>query len=159
MDNQPKTIIRDIEQHDIAEVMALGEMLHEESVYRDIPYDADSVLTTLAQAMYHRDYYFRGAFHTGTLTGAMIGFLAPYFFSKEFFANEVSIYVHPDKRGASAANRLIRDFIEWGKERGAREVSLSITSGIKPERTAKLYDKIGVSRVGTIHKMELRDAS
>jgi GNAT superfamily N-acetyltransferase len=53
----------------------------------------------------------------------------------------VAMWVTPELRGAGAAGELVGSVLEWGRERGAARVCLSV-EGDNP-RAARLYEKCG----------------
>ena len=70
-----------------------------------------------------------------------------------FFASGVSTCLHvidvvPEKRGTRAAAYLLRAFLDWSDEVGARRKYLGINNGKHPDRTAKFFARAGARRVG-----------
>ncbi|AFP33692.1 acyl-CoA N-acyltransferase domain-containing protein [Pectobacterium phage POP72] len=63
--------------------------------------------------------------------------------SHTLVSSDYLFYVHPDYRGSLAAYRLMKAYKLWAVELGCKEVRLSVASGIHPERTGKLYERMG----------------
>ena len=80
--------------------------------------------------------------------GMLIAEAAHYVFSPETVVQHDILYVRPDRRGSSAAVRLIRGFEDWARAIGATHATLSVHSGISPRRTGRLYEKLGYSYQG-----------
>jgi len=53
----------------------------------------------------------------------------------------VAMWVAPELRGTGAARELVESVLQWGRERGAERVCLSV-EGDNP-RAARLYEKCG----------------
>ena len=87
----------------------------------------------------------------GYLTARMVAYAA----AAGFFTNQEVIYVRPDKRGTRAAVSLLRTFVEWSREIGAREAFMGTSTNFQPERTARLMEHVGARRVGYSLKMVL----
>jgi GNAT superfamily N-acetyltransferase len=84
------------------------------------------------------------------------GFLSDYFFCNETIASDNLLFVDRQHRGTLAAVRLLRAFRKWAAARGARELCLGISTVVDAERIGKLYERMGLSRVGAIYKQRLR---
>lgn len=79
----------------------------------------------------------------GVVTGMIAGIVCEHFFGKDKYVSDLAVYVQPEKRGGSAALRLIRAFEEWSFKHGACEVLLGVSTGIEMERTVALYQRLG----------------
>ena len=88
----------------------------------------------------------------GEPVAVFVGGITQYYFSKERFAEDTLIYVHPDYRGRWHAVKLLKAFVKWAQERQVNSVMLKITSQIKTETAAKLYERLGFERVGYIYR-------
>lgn len=62
------------------------------------------------------------------------------------------LYVDPDYRKGSYGLKLIRQYEEWAESMGADEIQLSVASGIHPEKTGRLYQKLGYTCYGQAYK-------
>lgn len=153
-----KTEIADVREVDLPELLAFGRQFitKESPAFRHLQFDETRLLTSLARAVCSDQFYLRGAFHNGVLTGALLGMIEQYYFALDLLASELGFYVVPDKRGSSAAFKLVRDFERWAEERGATDIVVSSTSRILKRRTSKFYSKLGYEETGTVHQKSLR---
>ena len=153
----PKTVIEDIPAIDLMKVVHLGRDFHQESSFRRISFDEGILINFLSAAIVNDSYYLRGAYHRGLLTGVLVGYLTPYVFSQELHAVETALYVIPDKRGSSAAFKLIKNFEQWAISKDAREVIITIRSDINKHRVTKLYNKLGFQSEGSFHSKIIKE--
>lgn len=94
------------------------------------------------------------------LEGKMVGFIwacvGPLFiWSEDIVAMDQILYVKPEYRGTRAGVSLIKAYLSWAKDMGAKEARISCGSGIHEERTNALYEKLGFLRVGAYHRRPL----
>lgn len=84
----------------------------------------------------------------GELVGMIGGVLTEFFFSEATFACDLVLYVKPAYRTGRVAMQLVREFEEWAFSKGAAEVTLGISTGVTPDSTIKLYEKLGYTIAG-----------
>ena len=84
----------------------------------------------------------------GKVIGYSMCMLEGYAFTTGTFVVQEVIYVRPDKRGTRAAAALLKQFIQWGHDVGAREWIMGISNAFQPERTARFMEHFGAERVG-----------
>lgn len=143
-------MIRNATIEDVPALISLGRLLHEESEYRDLPYDVEKI-TGVAHRLLE-DGFLRVYEKDGELLGGMSAVITEFWFSHEKVAADVAVFVKPDRRGGIVAAALVRQFIEWAEERGVARQRLSITTGINEEQTAELYENLGFRKCGQIHE-------
>jgi hypothetical protein len=88
--------------------------------------------------------------------GFLIGLVEELFFSRSRYATDLVVYVRKEFR--YLAPIMFRSFIQWAltKPRVVR-IMFGISSGVgDPERTGKLYESLGLSRVGGIYSKEVK---
>jgi GNAT superfamily N-acetyltransferase len=142
--------------HDVSVLVDLGAELHAESAYSFLPYDRRTVRELVLG--YVDDHETRcGLVATrGELVVGMIGgYLTTYYFCSERLVSDEVLFVRQDRRGGAAAVRLIRGLERWAAARGARELCLGVSTGIRPDRTGRFYEHLGFARVGGIYKRRL----
>ena len=131
--------------------LALARAMHEESEFRNLPFDDDKV----ARLAWNPDVFavlWRDDNGTGQYTGAMLGFAGPHYFCDAIVARDLALFVHPDRRGGVAAIRMVREFESWAVERGAVEGYLGSSTGVAPERTRLFYEHLGYRCIGSVNK-------
>lgn len=145
---------------DIFALVEMGSRLHAESVYSFLPYDSERVESQVAEYVSGRgERVFLVAERNGVLIGMLAGHLDQYFFCNERVAVDVFFFVEKPHRGGTAALALIETFAAWAEERGAVELCMSVSTGIDMEKTERFYQKLGLRRMGSIHKLRLNVVS
>lgn len=133
----------------IADVVALGMELHEESAASDIPFDVEFT----AQSVYEQiicsdDGFGLLAMEDDHPVGMVIGKLAQYEFSPAVLAYNHVWYVKSERRGSPIAFRLLRAFEDWALYQGAEHVHLGLAAGILTERTSRALGRYGYHSLG-----------
>jgi GNAT superfamily N-acetyltransferase len=139
---------------DIPEIVALGSLNHEESRFRDIPYDNRTcVQNAIMRLQTPEDSFMMVAKHEGEIVGYLIGGKFPYIFNNNaYYAADELIYVDPAFRGKLVAKRLISYFTDWARRNGCSEVAIGTITEIATERTKKLYERVGLKEVGSLFR-------
>lgn len=81
----------------------------------------------------------------GAIVGVMIGIIFPTWFGSDLIAVDVAWYVKPENRGFASV-RLVKDFVDWAKLKGAKQVRPGISTGDKAG--VKIYQKMGFKALG-----------
>ncbi|WP_368647805.1 N-acetyltransferase family protein [Castellaniella ginsengisoli] len=79
----------------------------------------------------------------GLIAGGIAAIASPNWMSEEMIVQELALFVRPEFRGSILACRLICGLAEWAKLKGARWVEAGVSTGVSPERTAALYQRLG----------------
>lgn len=140
---------------DVSDVVNLAKRMHAESAYRDLDFSAPKVAQLALVAANSSGWYLRVAYDGKTPVGMISGQITAYSFSDDKMANDLVWYVIPERRGSPVAVRLAKGYVEWARGHGVREIKLSSSSNVEPEKTARLLERLGFERIGTIHKMRL----
>ena len=86
------------------------------------------------------------------VNGVIIGYATEYFFSHEMMAGDISFYIKPEKRGGILAARLIKAFTDWAHSMGAKRPMVGVSTGISPEMTGKLYERMGYTEKFAVYR-------
>lgn len=78
-----------------------------------------------------------------TIVGFFAGVVSEHFLSHDKCASDIGIYVLPEYRGTTAFPRLIYAFETWAQEQGANELVLGVSTGVHPELTVRMYERMG----------------
>lgn len=84
----------------------------------------------------------------GNIFGGFAGFISEHWYSTDQVAQDLGLFVRMDRRGGIAAARMVKAFIYWAQDRGAKQITLGISTGIKVEQTAQLYRSLGLKQFG-----------
>lgn len=87
------------------------------------------------------------------VTGMLWAACAPLLpWSDDLIANDLIVYVRPEYRGTRHGLDLIKQYQDWAFSLGAKEVRLSVASGIHEEKTGRLYNKLGYEHLGSQYR-------
>lgn|SRR6478736_1560528 len=87
--------------------------------------------------------------------GFLVGVATPCFHRQGIVAEQKLCYVTPDRRGSTAAFRLIKQFEKWARINGATQIFTGSANLRHAERTIKLLETIGYTRVGALLVKEI----
>jgi len=140
-------MIRNARIADLPGMRECAERLHEQSPYRDVPGDLQTFAHTIGQCISNAFGFAMVAEREGKITGLMLGAAVPLWFCKKRSASDIVTYAEHPGDGA----RMIRAFIQWAWSiPNVIEVTMAQSSGIEVERTAMIYEREGLERVGSI---------
>lgn len=87
--------------------------------------------------------------------GALLGCLTPMFWQPSVIvAKELGWWVEPEHRGVYSI-RLIKQFEEWARDRGATKVLMGYLNAINAEKMDKMYKKLKYNSFEVIVEKEL----
>ncbi len=135
----------------------LGALMHAESAYKEYPIDID-YLRNYARHLENDPSGFAAFVNEidGEFTAVVAGYLAPLYFNPNIkFAYDFLLYSRPDRRGGTAAARLMRAFEDWSKGAGAVKVVMGVTAGIDDPAACKFYEHIGYEKSGAIFSKDM----
>lgn len=115
--------------------------------------DNKQLMAGLATTIASPDGYLRVLVVDDKIAGALWGCLTTMPWSSVKFAQDIILFVDKPYRGFGGV--LINDWVNWAKEKGAKEVHLSTASGIETDRTCKLFKRKGFKQIGHSYSMEV----
>ncbi|HWU35464.1 MAG TPA: GNAT family N-acetyltransferase [Methylovorus sp.] len=134
---------------DIPTLCRLGKLYHAESQYQQLPFSAYKLSVMIATLM-RNDECVLVLEKSGQVIGGVLGVVFDHWFSTAKVAMDYCIYVLPEHRRGRSGAMLIKAYVEWAKLQGAEVIQMGISSGIKQDRTLKLYQKLGGRVVGSL---------
>jgi len=145
-----------VQLENIRDVLFLGEKMHKESAYSDMPFDMEMAAQNIFHNIIQSEYGFGlVAYKDTNPIGLLCGALATHYFGPALYAYDFAWYVTPKQRGSSTAIRMLKKFEKWAKDRGALEVHLGVTTGVSPEKTAKMFERMGYEFVGSNYTLKI----
>lgn len=140
---------------DLADIVWLGRQMKTES-HTDFPHvEPVAIRSHLLLATEKPDRIFVAlARIDGRPVGVLNGVIGEYAFSRERRACCDVLYVTAGYRGRHAGARLLRRFDAWAAANGAVSTYLGISTGIAPERTARLLARLGYVSLGQTFRKE-----
>lgn len=116
-------------------------------------WDPERFLLALEQPHIYGAVYRNGQ---GRCIGGMMGMVQPAAQGiGPLVADDLGLIVEPASRGSMAAVRLMHDFEDWAKAKGASCVYLAQTTGLAAERTREFCERLGFTFAGYVMKKEL----
>lgn len=141
-------MIRKAKVADLPALMELGRRLHEISPYKKVPIDLQTCAGTLGHCISSAFGFAMVAEKDGKITGLLMGAAVPLWFSRRRSASDIVTYAE----SAGDGYRLIKAFLKWAWSVPlVVEVTMAQGSGIDTERTAVLYERAGLTRLGNIY--------
>ena len=149
-------IVRQYKKTDWPSMFRLARMMHDESpIYRNISFSPEAI-EGIEQAIFSGQFVCFVAERNDEILGFFIGGLTPFFFSKEYFAFDLALYVDPACRGgAGIALKLVTEFVTWANKSGAVEIRVASTTGVNTEQYGKFMQKLGLVPCGTFYARQL----
>ena len=146
-------MIRNMAFADIPVLIALGAEMHEESVYRNLDFDPLKLWHLGDQIMANPDTHCAFVYEKdGEIIGFVAGYAMPHFFGNDLTSGDFAVYVDRRHRNGMVGVKLIKKYIQWCDTMGVKEPMLGVSAGITPERTGKLYERLGFTRKYLIYK-------
>lgn len=148
-------IVRAATLLDVPQMVEVGGQAHAESpVYARLPFDPVRAGATASGLIAHPDGLALVAVQAGAIVGGTLATVAEHW-SGGRYCHELITVVRPDRRGARIGLRLLRALIEWARGTGAPLLVAGVSSGIAPERAARLYELAGMRRIGAMMEVNL----
>lgn len=144
-------MIRRATREDIPRMIELGAQMHAESRFSVLGYDREKV-AALFSMLIDAGQFIDVIERDGVIVGGFAGEIAEHWASKDLVSYDYGMFISPDNRGGRDAARLIRRFREWAVARGAKLVTLGISTGVHPERTARLMEAVGFTQIGFLYE-------
>lgn len=143
--------VRPAEWKDLPSLLILGRLMQQESVTRYPAVEPQEVYNSLALTLAQPDrlLILIAEDDTGAV-GFLSAFISKYSFSRELCAIHDVFFVAPARRGSSAASRLVDGFHAWAKVWGCRKTMIAVHTAVRPEITARFYEKKGYRRMGGV---------
>lgn len=152
---QHQTKVRKATILDLLPVAMLADKYSKEVQTMDNhPLCVETLMQNMAATLLSEDGYLNLLEVDGRIVGGLWGILTTQPWSSTKFAQDVIIFVDADYRNGCGL-LLIRDWIKWAENKGAKEVYLSTASGVDTERFIRLAGKLGFEPVGHGFKKEV----
>ncbi len=139
--------IRPATLDDLDRILDLGEQLHKESPrWSRLSFNRAKAAEFIASLIVGAHGVVFVAEKDGVVVGGIAGLATAHWSSDDIVAQEVSFFMEPGARGSMVAIRLICALQAWGGIKGAKWLQAGTSTGLDPERTAGLYERLGFSR-------------
>lgn len=146
-------MIRAATLDDLPQLLRLGAAMHAESPrFSRLRFSATRLEATLRAliGVPHGFVMVATAERDGWLVGGMVAVVAPHWASDDLIATDLALFIAPAARGGLLPARLLTRYVQWAHHLGAQIIQAGVTTGIEPETTARLYERMGLTRCGVI---------
>ena len=148
--------VRPMTPEDLPGALNLGQRMHQESVYRQFDYDQNKFGRLLCNYVLRTEDRFAYVGETrGALSGIFLGSIGAHYFGNDLVASDTLWYVAPEARGSRTGVQLLRAYENWAKACGASAIYVGISSGITPERTGNMMQKLGYDVAAGNYKLRV----
>lgn len=149
--------IRNATADDLDVLLTLGALMHAESIELYPPVEREHARKSLDVAIaMPNNFLIVLAEDDGEPIGMMTAIAGPYSFSSRLRAASDLLFVIPERRGGTAAMRLVRWFKNWGDSVGADSATLSVATGVSPERTGRFFELMGFRSMQMTYRMDYK---
>jgi len=140
-------------EDDIDEVVELAAVMYRESVnYRRLEFSPERVREMVVMVM--QNGFAVVAVKDGRIIGLMAGSLVQPAFSRDLMACDFLLYILPQHRGGTAANRLVNAYVRWARQCGAKMITVGVTAGIDNDAAIAFYKAMGFRASGVQMMMD-----
>jgi GNAT superfamily N-acetyltransferase len=143
-------MIRAATHADLPRLLELGRLMHAESHYARLMFDADTVQQTLEMVLEKGFLFVHEC--DGRINAGMAAVITRSWFGPALIATDLALFVEPAARGGMAAPRLVKRYMEWAESSGADDVQLGVTTGVHAEKTGAFFERMGFYSVGGFYK-------
>lgn len=145
-------MIREATFDDLEEAILLGYEMHQESRHSVFAYSPERVASFFSQCIVSDDYLFLVEQQQSGIVGGFIGFCLPQWFSDDLHAGDFALFLKPEARGGTSALRMVKQYTYWAKRKGAKVITLGVSTGVKREETGALYEFCGYRKFGDLYE-------
>lgn len=132
-------------------LLILGERMRQESRTRYPALEPHKVYASVEKTLAAPDRLLILVAEDDTgVVGFLTAFISEYAFSSERCAVHDVFFVAPERRGSSAASRLLDGFEAWAQVWGCRKTMIAVHTGVRPEIVGRFYEKKGYRHMGGV---------
>lgn len=140
-------------QADVPMLLELGKAMHEESRFRDFKFNDEKVTRFFSAAVIVPELI---VLVDGDPVHAMlVAYVQKFWWGDDLESDDLLFYVSPEKRGKSSAIRLVNEYKRIAKRMGVADPRLSTGTGVKTERTGKLFERLGFEGTGLMYSLKV----
>lgn len=142
--------VRSLQAGEDWHVVALAQAMHGESPHYSIyPFDGDVLASWARLCRENDDWLCLVAWEDGRAIGFVAVGAVPMLFSREKTVDDLALFVLPERRGTTAALRLLRSMEPWAKSR-AREIRMGVTTGTNHDQAVRFFQRFGYKQTGVL---------
>lgn len=132
-------------------MVEIGASMHQESRYRSFNFDGDKIAKTFKSLIQSPQGLVLVA--GDPIYGFFVGYVCHMWFGMDLEANDLVLYLLPEKRLGSCAARMVSTYKEWAKGLGAKDIKIGVSTGIQQERTELFFERMGFRHFASNHAL------
>lgn len=153
-------IVRDMVVTDVARIVELGAEYVEEAPTKELTFSPTTTDHNYRVVILDKVRYFCQVAvedESGEYVGILLAKKVQPFFSDVYMSQDVMFYVRKQYRTRypQASIMLLRNYRQWAAVQQLVMANITTISGIQSDRTAEFFDRLGFTKRGTIHSLEL----
>jgi GNAT superfamily N-acetyltransferase len=146
-------LIRQATHDDVARMLDVGEELHQHSSFASMTWNREKA-EAMVRSLIDNDQFCIAYVRDEKIVGFMGGYVTQTWYSDDFIACDLSLFVLPEYRGGMAAVRMIEAFTTWSLGRAVKQIRPGVSTGEVGETAERLYERLGYQRVGSVFMLE-----
>mgnify|MGYP003109657950 FL=1 len=150
-----KTEYRRAAPRDLKGIVELGEKMHEETAFSNIPFSIERTASEAMRCMLDSNYFANIALKDGKVVGILFGYLEKPFFTEEVAGYDCVWYVDISCRNTMVGPRLLKQFETWVKMHGGSIVFTTLGSNYKSDRVGKLMERMDFEYQGGFYRKDI----
>lgn len=149
-------LVEKLKRENIPDVINLMKnFAYPELKWQHVSFSEEACFESIWQMHKNPDGRFFVAFKENKVVGYAACLVRPYHFSRELCAKDVTFFVQKEYRGSLIGKKLITAMRDFSIEKGAKELYLSVNSGVEMEQTEKMLTKMNAEKIGFEMKINL----
>lgn len=142
--------IVDLTPERVGDLIRMARAMHAESpVYSPHPFEEAKLAGWAKLCIENDDWLCLLALEEGRAIGFIAVGSVDMLFSSARTVDDLGLYVVPEKRGTTAAVRLVRSMEGWATGRGA-VIRLGVTTGTNAAQAQRFLERLGYVQTGTL---------
>lgn len=142
--------IREADFDDLAGIIELGVAMHSTCNFAHMRFDRREFGEFLVHLISTPRHVVFVAEEDGALVGATLCSVFKSYMGPDLMAAEHACFVLPEHRKGSLGLRMVKQYVEWAKEQGARRITAGNSAGAPDSGYVALTERAGFERAGSL---------
>jgi GNAT superfamily N-acetyltransferase len=131
-------------------VAALARAMHSESpIYSQWAFEREVLMDWIKLCRDNEDWLCLIAWDNGVPIGFLAVGAVPMLFNRARTVDDLALFVVPERRGSTAALRLLRIMEPWARQR-AVAIRMGVTTGTNQRQAIKFLERLGYVQTGVL---------
>ena len=141
---------------DTDQILVQGRQMHKESAFASLDWSDKKAANLFKTCVSNKNYCCLVAEKDGVLKGMIAGKVSEYFFGHDKILSDFVWFVDHENRGKITSIRLLKMFIDFGKQWNVAEVCIGVSTQVLMDRTDKLLTRFNFENVGGTYKFMMK---